>query len=302
MRPYFLSVTGRNAGHSGKNILDMKRILIFMAAVFVPAVMFSQAQITTKKMKLEDFPEKITKVVLSGNIFVDGTIEDAIKNRWTISPYEFCTLGEFEALKGKEDYYFLMVVTGQFRKEAEPGMIMLSLVKGGKGADLSLDKMLEVVTLPICSAEYPSGREIAFMPALVDIIENHVTASMKRDYSAYGGLETNSPRLDAARGKRVVIAESDLCSSADSSFLASLPEGKMEILPDDEADALMEDGTANTLVSYTVTPYEAGPGSFCYKMLIDAGTHELYYYRKQRISRSAGAGFLPEELSRIARR
>ena len=55
-------------------------------------------------------------------------------------------------------------------------------------------------------------------------------------------------------------------------------------------------------MSYTVTPYEAGPGSFCYKMLIDAGTHELYYYRKQRISRSAGAGFLPEELSRIARR
>ena len=60
MRPYFLSGTGRNAGHSGKNIMDMKRILIFMVAVFVPAVMFSQAQITTKKMKLEDFPEKIT--------------------------------------------------------------------------------------------------------------------------------------------------------------------------------------------------------------------------------------------------
>ena len=128
-----------------------------MVAVLMPAAMFSQAQITTKKMKLEDFPEKVTKVVLSGNIFVDGSIEDAVKNRWTISPYEFCSMEEFEALKGKEDYYFLMTVTGQFRKEVEPGLLMLSLVKGGKGSDLSLDKMLEVVTIPICSAEYPSG-------------------------------------------------------------------------------------------------------------------------------------------------
>ena len=273
-----------------------------MVAVLMPAAMFSQAQITTKKMKLEDFPEKVTKVVLSGNIFVDGSIEDAVKNRWTISPYEFCSMEEFEALKGKEDYYFLMTVTGQFRKEVEPGLLMLSLVKGGKGSDLSLDKMLEVVTIPICSAEYPSGREITFMPALVDIVQNHVQASMKRDYSAYGGLETNSVKLDGAHGKRVVIADSDVNVSVDSVFLASLPEDKVEVLPEADVDALMEQGATNTLVSYTVTPYDAGTGSYCYKMLIDAGTHGLYYYRKHRISKNAGPGFLPEELSRIARR
>ena len=240
-------------------------------AVLIPVSMFSQAQITTKKMKLEDFPEKVTKVVLSGNMFIDGAIEDAVKNRWTVSPYEFCSFQEFESLKGKEDYYFLMVVTGQFRKESVPGLAMLSLVKGGKGSDLSLDKMLEVVTVPICSADYPSGREITFMPALIDIVQNHVLASMERDYSAYGGLETNSTRLDAARSKRIV-------------------------------DALLEAGVSNTLVSYTVSPYDAGPGSYCYKMLVDTQTHSLYYYRKHRISKNAGPGFLPEDISRIARR
>ena len=57
----------------------MKRFLITLAVVLIPCVMFSQAQITTKKMKLEDFPEKTTKIVLSGNIFLDGEIEDAVK-------------------------------------------------------------------------------------------------------------------------------------------------------------------------------------------------------------------------------
>ena len=271
-------------------------------AVLIPVSMFSQAQITTKKMKLEDVPEKVTKVVLSGNMFIDGAIEDAVKNRWTVSPYEFCSFQEFESLKGKEDYYFLMVVTGQFRKESVPGLAMLSLVKGGKGSDLSLDKMLEVVTVPICSADYPSGREITFMPALIDIVQNHVLASMERDYSAYGGLETNSTRLDAARSKRIVIADTDLSSEVDDAFLEALPGDRIEIVPEADADALLEAGVSNTLVSYTVSPYDAGPGSYCYKMLVDTQTHSLYYYRKHRISKNAGPGFLPEDISRIARR
>ena len=280
----------------------MKRFLISVIAVLIPVSMFSQAQITTKKMKLEDFPEKVTKVVLSGNMFIDGSIEDAVKNWWTVSPYEFCSFQEFESLKGKEDYYFLMVVTGQFRKESVPGLAMLSLVKGGKGSDLSLDKMLEVVTVPICSADYPSGREITFMPALIDIVQNHVLASMERDYSAYGGLETNSTRLDAARSKRIVIADTDLSSEVDDAFLEDLPGDRIEIVPEADADALLEAGVSNTLVSYTVSPYDAGPGSYCYKMLIDTQTHSLYYYRKHRISKNAGPGFLPEDISRIARR
>lgn len=285
-----------------KSLYIMKRIFVLAAVVLMPMLMHAQAQITTKKMKLEDFPEKVTKVVLSGNMFFDGAFEDAVKNRWVISPFEFCTKEEFEALKGKEDYYFLMTVLGQFRKETEPGLEMLSLVKGGKGSDLSLDKMLEVVTIPVCSAEYPSGREIVYFPALIDIIQEHVQASMKRDLNAYGGLETNSANLDLSRKKRVVIADSDISLSVSPEQLQMLDRNDIEIVPEEEADALMEAGAANTLVSYTVTPHDAGAGSFCYKMLIDARTHKLYYYRKHRISKNAAPGFLPEDLAKIARR
>ena len=281
----------------------MKKILILLvAALSIPALMAAQAQITTKKVKIEDFTEKVTKVVLSGNMFYDSTLKEAVREHWTISPYEFCSIEDFQEMKTDADYYFLIKVKGQFRKESVPGLAMLSLVQGGKGSDLSLDKMLEVVTVPICSADYPSGREITFMPALIDIVQNHVLASMERDYSAYGGLETNSTRLDAARSKRIVIADTDLSSEVDDAFLEALPGDRIEIVPEADADALLEAGVSNTLVSYTVSPYDAGPGSYCYKMLVDTQTHSLYYYRKHRISKNAGPGFLPEDISRIARR
>ena len=94
-----------------------------------------------------------------------------------------------------------------------------------------------------------------------------------------------------------------ICDGKGRRFLYPGTEGDVSV--HDGADfsrVLMEAGAANTLVSYTVTPHDAGAGSFCYKMLIDARTHKLYYYRKHRISKNAAPGFLPEDLAKIARR
>jgi hypothetical protein len=71
------------------------------------------------------------------------------------------------------------------------------------------------------------------------------------------------------------------------------------VTDEDDADSYMLDEVSGTLVSYVVAPSEPVKGSFCYKMLIDAQTHELYYYRKHKISPKAGAGFLPEDIERI---
>lgn len=273
-----------------------------VAAAVIPVAMFAQAQITTKKMKLEDFPEKTTKIVLSGNLFIDGQIEEAVKNNWHISPYEFCTAEEFERLKGNDNYYFLMTVKGQFKKEAEPGIEMLSLIKGGKGADKSLDKMLEVVTVPLRASDYPSGREVVFLPALIDIIQKHVLASMEKDYNAYGGLGNYNINISNTKGMDIVFSEDDIAESVSEEARDNIFKNGIRTASEEEADALMESRADNTLVSYTVAPDEPQPGSFCYKMLIDAKSHKLYYFRKHKITANTGKGFLLEDLRRISGR
>ena len=127
----------------------MKRFIILIAAVLIPFITGAQAQINTKKVKIEDFTQKITKVVLTGNIFYDSSMEDEIAARWRVSPYEFCSVQEFEQLKGNSEYYFLLTTKGQFKKETEPGLQFLTLVKGGEKAEGGIDDMLEIVSLPI---------------------------------------------------------------------------------------------------------------------------------------------------------
>ena len=277
----------------------MKKLIILFTALIMPLMAGAQAQITTKKVKIEDFTQKVTKVVLNGNPFYDTSFKDEVAARWRISPYEFCTLEEFETLKGNDSYYFLILTQGQFRKETAPGLQFISLVKGGEGADKGIGSMLEVVSLPFASAEYPSGRELIFIPAFLDIIQNHTLEAMENDFNAYGGLSNTAQKLEKAGNMTIIISEDDLNSLVTETMPAEALEEDMLITDEDEADSYMLDDVAGALVSYVVAPSEPVKGSYCYKMLIDAQTHELYYYRRHKISPKAGAGFLPEDIERI---
>lgn len=272
----------------------MKKILLFFAFAIMTASAFAQAQIDTKKVKISDFTQKVTKVVLTGSALYDGVLQDEVAARWRISPYEYCTIDEFNSLKGSDKYYFLITTKGQFKKEAEPSLQFLTLVKGGSNASKGIDEMLEIVSMPISSADDPSGRELVFLPVFLTIIQEYTLDSMDRDYSAYLGLSNYTSNISKASEKNIVFSENDIAPNVEMSDCASFI-----VTDEDSADEMIMNNAQNTLVSYVVAPAEPVNGSFCYKMLIDAQTYELYYYRKHRISAKSGAGFLPYDIRSI---
>lgn len=272
----------------------MKKILLFFAFAIMTASAFAQAQIDTKKVKISDFTQKVTKVVLTGSALYDGVLQDEVAARWRISPYEYCTIDEFNSLKGSDKYYFLITTKGQFKKEAEPSLQFLTLVKGGSNASKGIDEMLEIVSMPISSADDPSGRELVFLPVFLTIIQEYTLDSMDRDYSAYLGLNNYTSNISKASEKNIVFSENDIAPNVEMGDCASFI-----VTDEDSADEMIMNNAQNTLVSYVVAPAEPVNGSFCYKMLIDAQTYELYYYRKHRISAKSGAGFLPYDIRSI---
>ena len=277
----------------------MKKFLILITAVMLPILASGQAQITTKKAKIADFPNKVTKVVLPGNAFYDGAFQEVISSRWRVSPFEFCSLSEFDKLKGSDQYYFMMLTQGQFKNENEPGLQFITLIKGGADAAKGIDSMLEVVTVPFAAADFPSGRELIYLPALIDIIQNYTMSSIEKDFSNLGGLSAYATNLTKANKMEIVFAEDDLSNEITDADKAAMAEKNISITDSEEVDALADGKGSNTLVSYTVAPEEPVAGSFCYKMLIDTNTHELYYFRKHKISKKLSKGFLSEDIKRI---
>ena len=275
----------------------MKKLLTILAVALMPIIAGAQAQINTKKVKISDFPEKITKVVLTGNMFYDLSLQDEVKARWRVSPYEFCTLEEFMRDRNSSDYYFLITTKSQFEKESEPGLDFLCLLKGGTGA--TINSMMEVMSIPFASTEDPSGREFVFLPVLLDIIQSHTLKSMEKDLHGYVGLSGYSTNMERSNNMEIVFAENDLNSAINTEFKDLNFDSDIVVTDEDSADVHIYENNPGKLVSYVVAPAAATPGSYCYKMLINAETYEIYYYSRHKISKKFGAGFLPEDIKRI---
>ena len=266
----------------------------------MPVLASAQAQINTKKIKIADLPEKVTKVVLTGNDLFDLVMQDEVAATWRVSPFEFCTLEEFESLKTNDDYYFLLTTKDQFKKESVPGIQFLSLLKGGKEAQDGIGEMLDVAAMPIASAQDPSGREFTFLSAFLNIIQTHAKQSIESDVTGYAGLTNHTENIQDCEGMKIVFAEEDLSSQITDDFRKNYFDEEIYVTDMDEADEEMADAAANTLVSLTVAPSEAKNGSYCYKMLIDAQTHTLYYFKRHKISKKDGVGFLAEDIKKIS--
>lgn len=272
-------------------------LALAIAGLLLTTDALGQAQITTRREKLKDFTSKTTKVVLTGDEFLDEAVKESVAATWTVSPYEFCSNEEFQNIKGNADFYFLMVVKGQFRRESEPGIDMLTLVKGGEGADKSINDMFEVVSFPLRSTEDPSGREFVLLPAFLKIIQEHTTSLTDTEMKAYSSLGAKDSKK--LRIKRIFFWSEDFAPQVDEQTKRSLDEDILIKEDEDEVDEIFSEGTFNTVVSYVVAPSEPVNGSICYKMLIGSDNHELYYFKKHKITAKSGKGFLSSDIKSI---
>ena len=277
----------------------MKRLTVILAVLWIcTAALAQQGKVTTRKYRFSDFTDKITKVVMSGGEVLDAALRQEVVDRWTASPFEFCSLDEYEALKGSDAYYFLLVTSGRAKGEEAPMVRFLTLEKGGAETGDNAALRTEVLSLPLCPVEGSDGRELVFLPALVKGIQDFTLRAMESEKVAYLGSGWFNENYDRkGRIKRIYLAEEDLFEGVSAKDKQKYLDEDIILCEADEADKAYTDRTFNTLVSYTVSA-----GAWSYQMLFEADTDTLFYLRKHKISARSGAGFTVDDLKRMARK
>ena len=254
----------------------------------------AQAQIKTRRVRISDFTTKTTKVVLRGEDVLSSALVSEITSRWRISPYEFCTTEEFEKLRTSPDYYFLVLTSGKTPKEGDSGILALSLVKGGSEQDPDPARItMTLVTFPLASEVAPSGRELALLPAAIDIIQDFTQRAMLSDKAAYGGLAAYSSNFTNRKATSLVFAPEEV-SGVKSELLSD------SVTATEEVDDIFEKQEEGTFVGFIVAPSSPVSGQYCYKMLIDAGTHSLCWFRRERIKEPAAVAFTSSEIRKLS--
>ncbi len=253
----------------------MKSSLKFFLLPLLCALVFcigaaAQGRLYTRKARLADFPTRTIKVVTGGVSFLELSLQKEITSRWRISPYEFCTYAEYEALATDSSLYFLNVVSDE-------GVVFLRLTKGGVEDDKdNLKKPFELVRIPIACVDEPNGKELMFMGAFIDILQAFVEDAMVSDKAAYSGLKWYNSRKFS--GKKIYLNDPDL---VDEKYLS---------------------GEEGALVGICIAPTVISFDSRCYKMLISADTHELYYFKSARYDGSRDREFTEREIKKFNRR
>ena len=119
--------------------------------------------------------------------------------------------------------------------------------------------------------------------------------SIESDITGYAGLTNHTDNIQDCKGMRIVFSEDDLSGQVDRNLF----DEDMVITDEDEADEIMSDREAETLVSLVVAPSSGKNGSYCFKMLVNAETHELFYFRRHKITKKDAVGFLAEDIRKI---
>lgn len=282
----------------------MKKFITVIFTLLVGIGLFAQGKVNTRKYLLSDFTEKVTQVVLTGNEVLDSGLKQEVVNTWTASPFEFCTLDKFETLKTSDKYYFLLSAESRFKDEETPGITFLTLVKGGPEAKDGISAMMDVISLPLTAAAGGSGRELIYLGALIQAVQEFTLAAMDSEKVAYG-MEPwfNQNYAKFGKMKQIYLSEDDLSEKVTPKQLERFLDEDIHIVEEAEADKAYTDGGFNTLTSYVVAPFMPQNGaSYCYKLLFEADTHTLYYIGKHKITEKTGVGFIADDLKRLARK
>lgn len=255
---------------------------------------------TSTREYYADLPARMTKVVLAGdNSMADLLLKDAIEKGWNISPFEFCDYDEFERIKCDTNYYFLLRINMEAKVEGGTGMEFVTFVKGDEKAAEGIEEMPELISLPMFDVNDKSGRVFSYMPAYVNIIQNYIQKIVDgRIYPALRLTIITNP-IESATDKTILFAKDDIAYAYTDKDIDRFG-GMAKVVSLDDIDEALDNGDQGTLVSLVVAPADPVAGSSCYKMLISSDTYELYYYRRHKISKSNGVGFIKEDIRRLS--
>ena len=264
---------------------------------------FAGGEFETKKYKISDFRHRTTYVVLSGNAIVDAVLRSEFQRVWTLSPYEFSTIEDFNVSKKNPESYFLLLVDSRFRNERHDNGIMdLSLFKGDPAATgEGVEGLYHVASMPLCAAEDPDGRELIFLPCLINILQQQILNIMDKDFNLVSEPQVEMSTRMQKWDKRVAIAVEDMAATPSEELKAKYSAMNVDFVNHSTIEDYVTTG-ADALVGYVVAPNEPQAGASCYCMIIDASKGELLYIVKRAASLRKPKGFIEADLVAFSRK
>jgi len=282
-----------------KNILIMAPVLLLFTGL-----LSGQAPFPNKE-EIKQFSESKTCVVIEDDPFssFNAFIKDAMKQYWTITPFEFIDTREFNLRSAKPQYSFILLTETNYEKDKTMSVYKFINLLQGKAVD-KLGEMPEVCAVPLAYAGeddleygYKLGAILAFMQKHARLIMEYPSKTGRKYLKYYN---ENIPKV---MGRTILVKQEDLAPSISTiEQIKAIYSNKIEIVGEEDIVKAIETKAPNTVILHKVGPVGLKKDQgYCFKMLIGTDDSDMYYYDLHTIDKANPNGFLPADLKRLAK-
>jgi hypothetical protein len=281
----------------------MKTFTFAVVMLFSTFLLSGQAPFPSKD-EIKQFNSSTTCIVLEDNLFssYNSFIKEAVKAFWTITPFEFIEVSDFNIKRLKPEYSFIVLTETNFDRDKSNSVFNFINLLQGKDVN-KLGEMPEICAVPLSFAgeddleySYKLGAILSFMQKHAQMISEDPSLT-GRKYLKYYNMYT--PEV---QNKTILVKKEDLVPQiATIDKVKEIYSHDIKIV--DEADIVeaIKNKTPNTLILHKVGPGPKRTSGYCFKMLIGTDDSNMYYYNQHKIDKRDPDGLLPADLKRLGK-
>ncbi len=282
----------------------MKKLFSVLLTVLFSVMAAGQAPFPSKD-EIKQFAASKTCVVLEEDPFsaFNAYIKDAMKEYWKVTPFEFVTVKDFNIMRTKPAYSFIVLTQTNYEKDKSASVYNFVNLLEGKNVD-KLGEMPEICAIPL---SYAGEEDIEYgykLGAILSFMQKHAQLIME-DPSKTGRkyLKFYNENVPDVMKKTILVRQEDLAEEINTiEKIKAVYSNKIEIVSEEVIVKAIENKTPDTVILHKVGPVgEKQNEGYCFKMLIGTDDSNMYYYNMHKIDKDNPNGFLLSDLKRLAR-
>jgi hypothetical protein len=282
----------------------MKRIALFSLLICFCLSTFAERNLVRSE-DVKAFLKSTTYIVLEDNPIsgYNFKIKEAVEKSWTITPYKFCSLKEFESMRQDIDKSFLVLVQMKFDKDKVPAVYNFLSVSMGAAVKKITD-MPDVCSVPLSYSTVPEDEYIYKIESLIRFIQNHIKLIDKNPSLIKNNIfDYYNKNTKEIKGKELWVVENDLEKSTRA--LAALRKNynyTVKVVTPESIEKAIAEKNPNVVFLHKVGPAGTRLQARCYKVVIGASDDQIYYFDYHTITKSDGDGLLSSDLKKMNRK
>jgi hypothetical protein len=214
----------------------MKKAIIVLSGFCISLMLSGQAPFPTRE-EIKQFSESKTCVVMEDDPLSDFNfyIKDAMKEYWTVTPYEFITVSDFNVRKISKSLSFIVLTDTNYDKDKSNSVFKFINLLQGKEVD-KLGEMPEICAIPLSFAGEEDIEYGYKLGAILSFMQKHAQLIME-DPSKTGRkyLKYYNENIPAVMGKTILIKQEDLAPEIGTiEKIKAIYSNKVEIVSEED--------------------------------------------------------------------